>query len=512
MRRVEMPKVKEILKLKNEMGMSLREIGNACGCGKSTVSDILTRAEKGGVKWPNELNERQLVQKLYPPIEGSKPSYEPDVEYIFQEMKKKDVTLMLLWEEYKAKYPEGLMYTQFCERYREFKKTNKLVLRKEHKAGQEVETDWAGSTISYVDRKIGEVKEAYIFVAVLPASSYPFAYAYVNMKAYSWIDAHVRAYKHFSGVPRFTICDNAKTAVTKTDIYDPVLNQSFYDMALHFNTVIMPARSYRPKDKGAGENAVQNVERRIIAALRNHQFFSVTDINDAIEVELDKLSNRAFKKIEGTRLTAFENIDKPYLQPLPLQKYEYAEFKEAKVPFDYHVEWDGFFYSVDHTYVGQNCMIRATISTIEVFVNNERVCVQARNYNKFKRYTTLPEHMPEAHKAVAGWSDERFVSWASKIGPNTADFIRNVLDSREHPVQSYRACMGIMRLGNKYSTETMEAACKRAIDSNVNSYKYFEMIVKQECQAMGNQKCDKPPARSSNIRGREAFVGGGVIV
>ena len=279
MRRMEMSRVKEILKLKHEMGMTVREIGNACGCGKSTVSDVLSRADKAGLEWPIDLNERQLLQKLYPPIEGTKSSVKPDMDYIFREMKKKEVTLLLLWEEYKAQHPDGIMYTQFCERYKVLKKANDLVMHKEHKAGNEVETDWAGSTISYVDMGKGEAREAYIFVAVLPASAYPFAFAYSDMKAYSWIDAHQRAYTYFGGVARFTICDNTRTAVTKTDIYDLVLNKSFYDMAKHFNTIIMPARSYRPRDKGAGENAVQNVERRIIAALRNRQFFSIYEIN-----------------------------------------------------------------------------------------------------------------------------------------------------------------------------------------------------------------------------------------
>ena len=291
------------------------------------------------------------------------------------------------------------------------------------------------------------------------------------MKQPSWIDAHIRAYTHFTGVPRFTIPDNTKTCVTKTDIYDPILNKSFYDMAQHFNTIIMPARSYKPKDKGSGENAVQNVSRRIIAALRNRQFFSITDVNDGIKEELYNLSHREFKKREGTRQSAFESIDKPFLQPLPVQKYEYAEFKEAKVPFNYHIEWDGFFYSIGYTYVGQICTIRAAMNTIEAFIDNERVCAHPRNHNKLDRYKTLPEHMPESHKVVAGWSDDRFISWADKIGQNTAAFIRQVLGSCEHSVQSYRACMGIMRLGNKYPAETMEAACLKAMDMKIYSYK-----------------------------------------
>jgi hypothetical protein len=201
------------------------------------------------------------------------------------------------------------------------------------------------------------------------------------------------------------------------------------------------------------------------------------------------------------------------LQPLPLNRYEYADFKEAKIPFDYHVEYEkGFFYSVDHSYVGAICTIRATIGTVEIFVNNERICAHVRNYNKYKRYTTLPDHMPEAHKAVSGWNDERFISWANKIGLCTATFIKHVLDSREHSVQSYRACMGIMRLAKKYPSEIMEAACKKANESNVFSYKYFEMIIKNEAQTKNIPAEMGLPPRQNNLRGSEFFKGGGIIV
>ena len=504
-----MLKAREILRLKHEVGLSLREIGKACNCGKSTVSEVLGRAEKVNITWPITLSDKQLMSSLYPPLETRPSPPEPDLEYVFCEMKKKSVTLMLLWEEYKDKHPEGIMYTQFCDRYRNFKKNNKISMHKEHKAGEELEVDWAGNTMSYVDSETGEIKLAYIFVAVLPASAYPFAYAYGDMKISSWIDAHVRAFEYFGGVPKVTIPDNTKTAVIKPDLVDPVLNKSYNEMARHYRTTLIPARAGKPKDKAADENMVGNVSRRIIAVLRNRQFFSIYEINQAISEELVKLVNRPFQKMEGNRLTAFEKIDKPCLQPLPATRYEYSTWKETKIQFNYHVEFEGFFYSAHYSYAGRPCSVRATSKTIEMYIGSERIAAYPRNYNTFKRYTTLQEHMPEEHKAVCGWSSDRFLSWAEKTGPNTQELIKHILDSREYPVQTYRACMGIMRLCKSYSTEIMESASREAIDKNTCSYKYFSIILKQI--AMNALKTDNEKIiRHENVRGISAYAGGGI--
>ncbi len=494
-----MPRTREILRLKYEALLSLREIAQACNCGKSTVAEVLSRAEKAGITWPVDLNDKQLMSLLYPPTERKASFPEPDMEYIFREMKRKNVTLMLLWEEYKERYPDGLMYSQFCERYSDFKKQNNIQMHKEHKAGEEVEVDWAGSTMSYVDTETGEIKEAYIFVAVLPASAYPFAYAYEDMKVANWIDAHVRAFEHFRGVPRIIIPDNTKTAVIKPDRLDPVLNKSYYEMARHYRATIVPARGFKPEDKAADENMVGNVSRRIIAALRNQQFFSIHEINLAIAEMLTKFIKRPFQKMEGNRLTAFERIDKPCLQPLPAQKYEYAEWKETKVPFNYHIDYDGFFYSVHYSYINQLCSIRATARGIEIYIGNERVAAYPRNYNTFKRYTTLPEHMPEGHKAVSGWNSDRFLAWAEKIGPST----------REYPVQTYRACMGIMRFSKSYSSEIMESASREALERNACSYKYFSLVLKQVTQNVAENRSEKIILHD-NVRGSSAFSGGGL--
>ena len=504
-----MLKAREILRLKHEVGLSLRDIARICSCGKSTVAEVLERAEKAGISWPIELSDMQLMSALYPPAISKVSPPEPDLEYIFGEMKKKGVTLMLLWEEYKEQHPDGIMYTQFCDRYKNFKKSNRISMPKEHKAGEEMEVDWAGQTIAYVDEKRGEIKSAYLFVAVLPASSYPFAYAYEDTQTANWIDAHVRAYEYFGGVPKVTIPDNTKTAVVKPDLVDPILNKSYQEMARHYRTTIIPARPRKPKDKAADENMVGNVSRRIIATLRNRQFFSLYEINQALKEELEKFIHRPFQKIAGNRLTAFEKIDKPALGPLPATRYEYSEWRETRVQSNYHVDYDGFFYSVPYSHIHRPCSVRATSRTIEIYIDSQRIAAYPRNYNPCKRYTTLPEHMPENHKIVSGWSSEQFLSWAEKIGPHTQEFLKRILESQEYPVQSYRTCMGIMRWSKSYPPEVIEAASREARDKNIYSYKYFSMILKTIAQKATERDREKIITHD-NLRGSEAFLGGGI--
>ena len=509
MRRLDMSKVKEILRLKFDVGLSLRDIAASCNCGKSTVDDVLKRAQNANITWPCNLNDKELLSLIYPPVEARKAAIEPDLNYIFHEMKKKNVTLMLLWEEYKRNHPDGIMYTQFCERYRRFKKANQISMHIEHKAGEEMQVDWAGSTIPYTEPTTGEEKQAYLFVSVLPASAYPFVFAYGDMKKPNWINAHVRAYEYYGGVPRVTIPDNTKTAVKTPDLVDPHLNASYAEMARHYGTTLVPARPGKPKDKAADENMVGNVSRRIIAALRNHRFFSIVEINQAIEVELQRFVNRPFQKLEGNRLTAFKAIDKPALKPLPATRYEYADWTDAKIAFNYHVEYQGFFYSVPYCHIGDISRLRVTASVIEVFVDGVRIAAHNRNFNTYRRYTTLPEHMPESHKAVTGWNSERYLSWAEKIGPKTRALIAKVLDSREYPVQTYRACMGIMRLASSYPAEVVETTSKEAIDKGTCTYKYFSIILRQKALKVTDPISEKVIS-NTNIRGAEAYAGGGV--
>lgn len=509
MRKTNNMKAREILRLKSK-GLTLREIAKSCNCGKTTVSEVLKRAQEAGIDHDDDLSDKQFMSALYPVRERTNEIPLPDMEYVFKELNKKHVTLMLLWEEYKAVHPDGVMYSQFCQRYRDFKRQNKLELHKEHRAGEEMEVDWAGSTISYEDPISRMKREAFLFVSVLPASHYPFAYAFSDAKSESWIEAHIRAFEYYGGVPRILIPDNTKTAVTKSDLYEPVLNRTYHDMAKHYNTTIIPARSGKPKDKGSDENAVKLISMRIIASVRNNQFFSLHEVNEAVREKLTEICSKRFQKREGNRKEAFLEIDKPELRPLPANRYEYSHFKETSVPFNYHVEFDGYFYSVPYENISNPCTIIATKRTIEVFVGTERIALHERNHNKRKRYRTSHSHMPESHKAVTGFNDDRFISWAAKYGANTKAYIEYVLSTSEYSVQSYRTCMGIMKLAGTCSSDVVESATEEALKRNAYSSKYFKMILKQKENEFKKRTRPEKVVVHENIRGAGSFEGGGI--
>jgi len=507
-KRLDMGKAKEILRLR-EMGLSIRDIAASARCGKSSVAETIKRADAASVRYADGYTETELEGKLFPEKTDTGASDdEPDVSYLLVELGKKHVTRQLLWEEYKAEHPNGLMYTQFCERIRDALKADEIDYHKPHKAGEECEVDWAGTKIPYYDEAAKSFRDASMFVAVLPASNYPFAYAYPDEQTVCWIDAHVRTFQFYGGTPRILVPDCTKTSVTKTDLFDPVLSKTYYDMASHYDIMIVPARAYHPKDKNLAENAVQNASRRIIAALRNENFTSVEQINKSVREKLMEFIQRPFKKMEGCRRSAFEEIDKPALRPLPATRYELAMYASAKIGINYHVEHDGFFYSVPHENRGRECSVRATKNTIEVFVAGERVCAHARNYDKRNRYATLPEHLPENHRAVSEWNDERFLSWAGKYGPNTASYIKALLDSTEYSVQAYRSCMGVMRQAKGATREAVEAASAIALGKGLFSSKYFETAMR----LAGNAHAEPKPAAMAvhgNIRGKAAYEGGG---
>jgi transposase len=426
--------------------------------------------------------------------------------YILAELSKKHVTRQLLWEEYKHEYPDGLMYSQFCDKIRRALKENELEYHKHHKAGEDCEIDWAGTTIPYYDAGERAWKKAVLFVGVLPASAYPFARAYPDQKTPSWIDAHIRMFGFFDGTPRVLTPDCAKTAVTAPDLFDPVITKTYQEMAAHYDITIIPARPRKPRDKNFVENTVGNVSRRIIAAVRNNHFTSIAEINEAVDSKLKDFINEPFKKIAGCRGSAFERIDKPALRPLPSARYEYATFTTGRIGPNYHVEYKGFFYSTPYEYRGKEYTTRATNDTIEVFADDARICAHIRRYNG-NRYVTLPEHLPEQHKVVSEWNDERFISWACKYGANTEAYIKELLGSAEHSVQAYRACMGVLRQVKDLPAEVVESASKMALANGLRSSKYYGVALKQATKDTGGARA-QCVIEHSNIRGAAAFSGG----
>jgi transposase len=506
MRKIELEKAREILRQHFELGLSQREIAKSANVSLGTVSGIIARARSAGLKCPLPKSNKELGSYLYPPqTSGSKKKYaEPDMGYIHKEMQKKGLTLTLLWEEYKSENPDGLMYTQFCERYREFRKQNNVYMHKVYKAGERVMVDWAGLTMPYANED-WEVCKAYIFVGSLPASSYLYAEPFRDMGLRSWIDAHMHMFEYFGGVPAIVTPDCTKTAIIKPDPYDPVENRTYADMARHYGLAVVPARVYRAKDKAPVEKGVQIIERRVIAKLRKSQHLSFAELQGSVRKELDEVNRAPFKKIAGDRKSMFMETERPNLRPLPITRYEYAEWKQAKAGMDYHIEYEKRYYSVLHHYAGKKLQVRATTSTIEIFYEHERIASHKRNYSSKNRYSTLREHMPSNHQAIADWTPERFEAWAMKYGSYTHGYICHLMRNRQHPEQAFKTCAGILRLGESVPLPVMEGICKEALEKNIYTYKYFNMLFKR---STSNEPQSAPaPVIHINLRGKGYYGG-----
>jgi transposase len=430
----------------------------------------------------------------------------PDFNYIHAELRKKGVTLNLLWQEYKEQNPHGYQYSQFCHLYRKW--TNKIdpVMRQEHRAGEKMFVDYAGQTVPVYDLHTNRMREAQIFVAVLGASNYTYAEATWTQSLPDWIGSHGRAFAFFGGVPKLVVPDNLKSGVSKAYFYEPDINPTYLDMANHYGTAVIPARVKKPKDKAKVEVAVQVVERWILARLRNRQFFSLYRLNQAIADLLEDLNNKPFQKLPGSRKSAFESLDRPALNPLPSQPYQFAEWKIATVNVDYHIEVERHYYSVPHTLIKKKIDVRITNITIECFYKNKRVASHIRRHHK-GRHSTIKEHMPKSHQKWAQWTPDRFIRWAGKIGPHTQKLIENVLNSRAHPQQGFRSCLGILRMAKSYGDDRLEAACRRAVAIGGTSYRSVESILKHNLdqKPLPDQSAKSSPIEHNNIRGARYY-------
>jgi transposase len=506
-----MRKIREILRLKWECQLSERVIARSCCTARSTVADYIRRAAAAGLKWPLPENQSdsQLDELLYPKTEPAKPKAAalPDWEKIHLELRKKGVTLRLLWVEYLEKYPQGYGYSQFCQLYRDWAGQLKPTMRLDHKAGEKLFVDYTGQTVPVIDPTTGEIREAEIFVAVLGASSYTYAEAQWHQDLPNWTGGHVRAWLFFGGVTELVIPDNLKAGVTHPSRYDPEINPTYQEMAEHYGVAVVPARSFHPRDKAKVEVGVQNVERWILARLRNQKFFSLLALNQAIRELLADLNQRKMEHLGKSRRELFELVDKPALKPLPATPYEFALWKKAKISIDYHVEYADHYYSVPFHLYPAEVMIRASEKTVEIFWDGKPVALHPRAHAK-GGHSTLKEHMPADHQFYSEWSPERFIHWAEKIGPETAKIVQIELNSRQHPEQAYRACLGILGLAKKHTPGRLESACHYALANEIHSYRGIKNILVNQIDHLSSPEGASQPAllpTHPNIRGKEYY-------
>ncbi len=508
--RLSMRKIKEVLRLKFELGLAYRQIARSCSINHSTVGDYIRRAEAAGLGWPlpEGLDESGLENQLFPPratLAPDRPA--PNWATIHDELRSnKHVTLQLLWQEYKQSNRDGYSYSRFCELYQQWSGKLDLVLRQEHRAGEKLFVDYAGATVPIVDSKTGTAQDASIFVAVLGASSYTFAEATWSQKLPCWIGSHIRALEFFGGVPAIVVPDNLKGAVRRPCRYEPDLNPTYQEMAAHYGIAVIPARVRKPRDKAKAEAGVLLVERWILAALRKRTFFSLAALNEAIAELLDRLNAHRFRKLEGSRRSRFETLDRPALGPLPADRYPFAEWKKARVHIDYHIEVEGHYYSAPYALVHQQLDVRYTAQTVEIFHRGQRVASHQRS-SKVGAHTTVDAHRPTSHQRYLEWTPERLIRWASSTGPFTAQLVDRVLQSRRHPEQGFRSCLGILRLGQSYGPDRLEAAAARACRLDACSYQSVKSILgaSLDREVEPEPAPDRGPIQHPNIRGTDYF-------
>lgn len=508
--RLEMRQIREILRLRWQEGLSIRQAARSIGRSVGVVQKVASRAAKAGLSWADveALDEAALEAKLYgQPVVPCSERPRPDPGYIHKELRRAGVTLELLHLEYLEEHPDGLRYTAFCATYRRWLKTAGVVMRQTHKAGEKMFVDYSGKKPHYVDPTTGEIVSVELFVAVLGASNYTYAEATATQQVPDFIMAHVHAYEYFQGVTTITVPDQLKAGVMRACRYEPGIQRTYAEMAQYFGTAIVPARPYKPRDKGKVEVAVLIAQRWVLARLRNETFFSLEALNARIRELVEALNTRPMRKLGGvTRRELFERYDRSELRPLPATRYELRQWEQVRVNLDYHIEFEKHWYSVPYILVHEQLWACVTSTTVELIHRGKRVASHVRSHLAYK-HTTDPAHMPEAHRQHS-LGVEGVLGWAAKVGPMTEAYVRRLLESNPVQEMGWRSARGLQRVGEHYGAERTEQACARALRFGARSYKPVERILAlgRECLPLpGDEPPEAPIIEHDNVRGSSCY-------
>jgi len=480
-----MTKYREIIRLKS-LNFSERNIALSCSVSRNTVSKICKKAEELNLSWPlgESMTDDALENLMFPKDKSATNKRMPDYAYIRKELLRNGVSKKLLWSEYcedcHLAGEEPLMYSQFCYYIQKDEEKRRATMHIKRKPGEQVEVDWAGDPATIIDPDTGEITPAWLFVGVMTYSQYTYVEAFINEKQKAWITAHIHMFEFFGGVAKILVSDNCTTAVNhqQSDWYTPSLNTTYHEMAEHYGTAIIPARVRKPKDKPNAEGCVGNISTWITAALRNEQFFSLAELNAAIRRKLDAFNANLFQKKESSRRGLFLGEELSLLTPLPATRFELCDWKTATVQFNYHIAVDKMYYSVPYQYIREKADVRITDTTVEIFIKHNRIASHRRLYGRPGQYSTVTEHMPPDHQKYLEWNGDRFRKWAAQIGINTNEVVNNILTSGRVEQQSYRSCMGLLKLAEKYTPVQLEKACQKALQySHSPSYKSIKNLL-----------------------------------
>jgi len=510
-KRIPMRKIKEILRLKTISGLSERQIANCVKVSRTVVSSYYKALIDTGSSYEElkNLSDQEIFKKLFPCSQEKKQSFryeEIDFSKMKKELSRKFVTKQQLFKEYQESNPQGIGKTQFFHWFREWEKQQDPVMRQHHKAGEKCFVDYSEG-LSYKD-SAGMIHQTSVFVICWGASNYIYAEATETQNLQDWINSHVRAFEYFGCVPHQLVPDNLKSGVTKANYYEPEINKTYNDLAIHYNTAVVPARIRKPQDKALVEISVKLIQNRILAALRNKVYTNLKEMNEDILKHLDQLNSEPLQKMDQSRKEMFLELDSPQALQLPSQTYEFAQWKKAKVHCDYHIEYEKNYYSVPYHYIRKTVHIRATEKMIEIFHKGERIASHRRQRGE-RYFYTEPTHMPVKHQKYANQTPQNLIERGHSVGEFVGILITEFMEKYKIKEQSYRGCLGILSLQKKYGQERLNLACKRALYFNALSYKLVKKILEKELdqQPFGEQE-DKEiekPTCHNNTRGAEYF-------
>lgn len=484
-----MSKVKQIILLRNN-GIGLKAIAKAVGISRNTVKKYLRLIEVKGYDPQMLLNQQDhQVEALFAePDQTSLDRYkalEAMFPYIQSELRRTGVNRWLLWGEYKQKHPDGYSYAHFCAYLRTWMMEQSATMHFEHKPGDRLYIDFAGKKLFIVDKETGELKKVEVYVATLGYSQLTYVEAVVSQKKEDFIMATQNALQFFGGVPRVLIPDNLKSAVHKANKYEAELNESFRDFANHYQTSVLPARSYKPRDKSPVEKAVNIIYTRIYAPLRNQVFYTIEDLNKAISELLEEHNQKHFQREPVSRRDKFEQYERSTLAPLPAERYEIKQYKwvTAMKNCHIHLSEDKHYYSIPFRYIGRKVKLIYSDTIVSVFYNKQRIAFHKRDRKRFG-YTTIREHLPSTHQFVSEWNPDKFIRWASAIDEKVKEYIERILESKTYPEQAYRSCVGVLSQEKIFGRKRFIKAVERASYYQAYNYKIVERILKGQLEML----------------------------
>lgn len=509
-----MNKVKHILKLYTE-GVPKLQISHKTGVARNSVKSYIRQfiAMNLHIEEVLQMNDAELERMFL-----LKQAKDPDERYktligcfpeIDKALKKKGNTLLRLWKEYLVKHPDGFKHTQFNIYYRQWSKRSNATMHIDHKAGDKMYVDYAGEKLQIMDPSTGEIIKVEVLVVILGASQLTYVEAMMSQRKEDFINGCENALHYFGGATQAIVPDNLKSAVIKGSKYEPTLNESFRDFADHYKMTVLPAGPYKPRHKALVEGAVRIIYQVIYTQLRDKVFTSVEELNAAIWKLLSEHNNTPLKGRPYSRRQMFEEIEGSTLQPLPLYRYELKNKRVATVAKNNYVclSEDKHYYSVPYTYIGKKVSLLYSQSQVDVYYRYEHIASHKRNRRPYM-FTTVENHLASKHKYQSDWSPEKFIERAKSIGEQTEIYIKEILNCRQHPEQSYKTCQGILNYASRVGKDRLEAACKRANFYGDYSYKTVLTILEKQLDRVPlEHETDHPPiALHDNIRGRNYYA------